>query len=255
MKKYIYKLSFLALAIFAFTGCNVDDDDPQFITAKRTLEAALAQQSAIIAISDSDSSYDLVVNFSEALPSYASIEYSVDGVTSSVSANTGDTSVSIPLDYGVGVNFHDVSLIGFHVVNADARNYIPTIGGVSATRVVKQGFLAITITWADASDDIDFGLQPMTATWGDTFAWIDTSLGVTNSEFLQGDMLADGNYAIFVQFFTPAADVTVTYALQSAGGDFSFDLLTSEDGNRLWFTKSTDGDGNVSYNFFTEDPA
>lgn len=254
MKKHIYKISLLVLTIFAFVGCNVDNDDPVVNDIIRNIEASMAMQGDIIAINDDASSYDLVINFSDALPSYGTIEYTVDGVAGSVSANTGDTSVSIPLEYGMGVNFHDVALVGFYVVNADARNVRPSIGGTTSTRVVKQGYLKVEITWADASDDIDFGLQPMTAVWGDTFAWIDTSLGVTNLEVLEGDMLADGNYAILAQFFTPATDVMVNYSLQTAGGDFSFDLLTAEDGNVLWFTKSSSGT-TVSYTFYTEDPA
>ena len=80
-----------------------------------------------------------MVNFSEALPSYSSIEYSVDGELGSV-RNTGDTSVSIPLNFEVGVNFRDVSIVGFHVVNADARNILPSISGLTTTKVMKQGY-------------------------------------------------------------------------------------------------------------------
>ena len=68
----------------------------------------------------------------------------------------------------------------------------------------------------------------MTSSWGSTFAWIDTSLGVTATEFLEGGSLADGNYAVFAQFYTAPADVEVNYALITAGGNFSFDILTSE---------------------------
>ena len=141
--KHIYKISLLALTIFAFVGCNVDNDDPVVVDIIRNIEATMAMQGDIIAIDDNASSYDLVINFSDALPSYGTIEYTIDGVAGSVSANTGDTSVSIPLDYGIGVNFHDVTLVGFYVVNAEARNVRPSIGGTTATRVVKQGFISI----------------------------------------------------------------------------------------------------------------
>ena len=254
MKKYIYKAAIITLAVFAFTSCQVDDDDPIVVVPKTSIEASFAVQGDIIAIDDNAGSYDLVINFSEALPDYGTIEYTVDGVTASVSGNSGDTSVTIPLDFGFGINFHDVSLVGFYMVNADANNYSPSLDGITATRVVKQGFIQINISWADAANDIDFGLQPMTATWADTFAWIDIAVGVTNLEVLEGSMLANGNYAIFVAFFTPATDVMVNYALQTAGGDFSFDLLTFQDGNILWFTKASVGE-TVTYTFFTEDPA
>lgn len=254
MKKHIYKISLLALTIFAFVGCNVDDDDPVVVDVVRTLEATMAMQGDIIAIADDASSYDVVINFSDALPSYGSIEYTVDGVSGSVSANTGDTSVTISLDYGLGVNFHDVTLDGFHVVNAQARNVLPVITGTSATRIVKQGFFTATMDWADPAFDLDLGLQPMTGTWADTFAWIDVSVGVTNQEFVEGSELADGNYALFIQHFTAAADVDFTFTIESAGGDFFFELSTEGDGNHLWFTKSSSGT-TVSYTFHTEDPA
>ncbi len=121
MRKHIYKISLLALTIFAFVGCNVDDDDPAVINVITNIEASLVMQGDIIAIDDNASSYDLVINFSQALPSYSSIEYTVDGVAGSVTGNTGDTSVTIPLDYGLGVNFHDVVLVGFYVVNIKRR--------------------------------------------------------------------------------------------------------------------------------------
>jgi hypothetical protein len=94
----------------------------------------------------------------------------------------------------------------------------------------------------------------MTSSWGDTFDWIDTSLNFFPPEFLEG-MLDDGNYAIYAQFYTAQTPVSVNYALETAGGTFSFDLLTTEDGNILWFSKGTDANGNVTYTFYTEDPS
>lgn len=253
--KNIYKLSIVLLSIFTFIGCNVDDDDQVTVLPNKAIFASLDVQSNLIAISDDATSYDLVINFSEALPSYSTIEYSLDGEAStSVSASTGDISVAIPIEFAATDNYHDVDLSDFIVVNSQARRFTPSIDGVSSVRIVRQSYWSASITWADASDDIDFGIQPMTNAWLDTFAWIDTSLGVTNVETLEGS-LDDGNYAIYAQFFTGAADVNVTYAIETAAGNFSFDLLTTEDGNRLWFTKSTDVDGNVSYTFYTEDPS
>jgi acyl-CoA hydrolase len=43
--------------------------------------------------------------------------------------------------------------------------------------------------------------------------------------------------------------------METAAGDFVLDVLAAEDGNVIWFTKSTNTEGNVSYTFYTEDPS
>ena len=58
------------------------------------------------------------------------------------------------------------------------QNILPSIAGTT-TKVIKQGYIAVTITWADASNDIDFGLQPMLPT-GSAFAWLILVLGYNN---------------------------------------------------------------------------
>jgi len=253
--KNIHKISILLLSVFTFIGCNVDDDDQQMVLPVKNISASLENQAQIIGIPDNATSYDLVINFSEELPSYSSIEYSLDGgAPSTVSASTGDSSVTIPITFAATDNYHDVDISDFIVVNAQARNFTPTITGNKTVRVMRQGYFTATMTWATPENDIDFGLQPMTPAWGDTYAWIDISLNFFPPEFLEG-MINDGNYAIFAQFYSPPANVTVNYAVVTAGGNFSFDLLTSQNGNILWFTKSTDTAGNVSYTFYTEDPS
>lgn len=253
--KNIYKLSIVLLSVFTFIGCNVDDDDQQMVLEQKSITASLANQSAVIATSDFTTTYELVVNFSEALPSYSTIEYSLNGVTSSANASSGDTSLVIPVLFEVTDNYIDVEVSDFIVVNAQARRFVPSIEGNTMTRIVRESFWQAIITWDDPANDIDFGIQPMTSFWGDTYDWIDTSLGVTNVETLEGS-LDDGNYAILAAFYTAPTDVNINIALQTAAGDFSFDLLASEDfANVLWFTKSTDTDGTVSYTFYTEDPS
>ena len=69
----------------------------------------------------------------------------MDGELGSVSGNTGDV-VTIPLNFEVGVNFRDMRIVEFHVVNADARNILPSISGLTTTKVMKQGYIAITIS-------------------------------------------------------------------------------------------------------------
>lgn len=253
--KHIYKLSIILLSVFTFIGCNVDDDEPITVRADKSLTASLADQRTTVAIADDATSYDLVINFSESLPSYATIEYSIDGTTNSASKNTGDNSLTIPIPFALGENSHDVILSDFILVNASARGFVTSIDGTTTITIAKQGFFTATMTWPSAANDLDLGLQPMTAGWADTFAWIDTSIGTTNLEFVEGSELVDGNYALFIQHFTAPADVEVSFAISSAAGNFTYNVSTTADGNVLWFTKSTAGDGSVIYNFFTVDPA
>ncbi len=253
--KHIYKFSIVLLAVFTFIGCNVDDDDAITVLPMKELTASLDQQVDIIAVSDNATSYDLVINFSEDLPSYSTIEYSLDGgATTSSSASTGDNTLVISVDFAATDNFHDVDLSDFIVVNAAARRFTTSLSGNTSVRIMRQGYFTATMTWATEENDIDFGLQPMTSSWGDTFDWIDISLNFFPPEFLEG-MLDDGNYAIYAQFYTAQTPVSVNYALVTAGGTFSFDLLTTENGNILWFSKGTDANGNVTYTFYTEDPS
>ena len=253
--KNIHKISILLLSVFTFIGCNVDDDDQIMVLPSKNISASFENQAQIIGIPDNAISYDLVIKFSEELPSYSSVEYSIDGGASAiVSASTGDNSVTIPITFAATDNFHDVDISDFIVVNAQARNYTSSITGNTTVRVMRQGYFTATMTWATPENDIDFGLQPMTSAWGDTFDWIDTSLNFFPPEFLEGT-LDDGNYAIYVAWWTSPANVSVNYSIVTAGGNFSFDLLTSQDGNILWFTKSSDTSGNVSYTFYTEDPS
>jgi len=251
--KHIYKLSIILISVFTFIGCNVDDDDPITVRAEKDITATLVDQRAIIAVADDATSYDLEVSFSEDLPSYATIEYSLDGNVISASTNTGGSTLNITIP--ITANFHNVVVSDFILVNATARGFSASLTGNTSVRIAKQGFFSATMNWASASFDLDLGLQPMTAGWGDTFAWIDTSLGVTNQEMVEGSELTDGNYALFVEHFTAAAPVDISFDISSAGGDFNFSLLTEASGNVLWFNKSTSSDGTVTYTFYTEDPA
>ena len=254
--KHIYKLSIVLLSVFTFIGCNVDDDDQMMVYPTKNISAELAVQRNIFAVPDNATSYDLLINFSEPLPSYSSIEYSLDGgAKTSVSASTGDSSVTISVPFDTDDNFHVVDFSDFIIVNSQARRFNTSFEGNTTATLVRAGYFKATITWEDPSNDIDFGIQPMTSSWVDTYNWLDTSLGITNLETLEAS-LDDGNYAILAAFYTSPTDVNVNYALQTSAGEFSFELLTSEPfANILWFTKSTDLDGNVSYTFYTQDPS
>ena len=252
--KHIYKFSILLLAVFTFIGCNVDDDDAVTVLPMKELTASLVNQGDIIGVADDATSYDLVISFSEPLPSYSSIEYSLDGgATTSSSASAGDNTLVISIPFDFDDNFHDINLSDFIVVNASARRFTTSLTGNSSVRVMRQGYFTATISWADYANDIDFGLQPMTSSWVDTYAWVDTSLGFA-AEFLEGE-LVDGNYAIYAAFYTTATDVNVNCDMETAAGNFVLDILATENGNVVWFTKSTNTQGNVSYTFYTEDPS
>ena len=255
--KHIYKLSIVLLAVFTFIGCNVDDDDAVTVLPMKELTASLVNQGDIIGVADDATSYDLVISFSEALPSYSTIEYSLDGgATTSSSASTGDNTLVISVDFAPTDNFHDVDLSDFIVVNAAARNFTTSLTGKSSVRIMRQGFFSAKMTW-EGGQDLDLDLDEMTTSWGWSGNTLDSSAGVTNEENVS-DMLADGNYALWVFEWpnnTFSQPVDINFDIVTAGGNFSFTINAQDFGWQLWLTKSTDGDGNVSYTFYTEDPS
>ena len=255
--KHIYKLSIVLLAVFTFVGCNVDDDDAVSVLPMKELTASLAQQVDIIGVEDDATSYDLVINFSEDLPSYSSIEYSLDGGATTISsASTGDNTLVISVDFEPTDNFHDIILSDFIVVNAAARNFTTSLTGKTSVRLMRQGFFSAKMTW-EGNQDLDLDLDEMTSSWGWAGNTLDSSAGVTNEENVS-DMLADGNYALWVFEWpnnTFSNPVDINFDIVTAGGNFSFSINAQDFGWQLWLTKSTDGDGNVSYTFYTEDPS
>ena len=250
--KHIYKLSLLVLAVFSFTACSIDDDAP-VVNNQTSLVVAL-NQTGNVAVPNATTSYDLALNFSKPIPDLSRLTYTLDGVEMSIDFNTGEIQGSIPITFSSTEITHEVILTNFVVINSSANNSVSIVGDANSARVSKEGAFQSTMSWPSAVNDLDLGLQPMTATWADTFAWIDTSIGVTNSEFVEG-LLPDGNYALFIQHFTTATSVDVQFESVTAAGPFSHNVNTSADGNVLWFTKTTNGDGSVSYVFYTTDPA
>ena len=255
--KYIYKLSIILFSVFTFIGCNVDDDDQMTDLPLKDLTAAFQMQTAIIAVPDNATSYDLVIDFSQGLPSYSSIEYSLDGAAStSVSASTGDTSVTIPVAFAATDNFHDVDLSDFIVVNSQARRFSPSIVGNTTVRIMREGYFSAKMTWT-TNQDLDLDLDVMTSSWTWSGSTLDSSAGITNEENV-GALLADGNHALYVfewpsnSFSNP---VDITFEVVTAGGNYMTTINAQEYGWQLWFTKSTDVDGNVSYTFYEEDPS
>ena len=255
--KHIYKLSIVLLAVFTFVGCNVEDGDAVSVLPQKMITASLANQGDIIGIPDNATSYDLVINFSEDLPSYSTIEYSLDGgATMSSSSSTGDNSLVITIDFAASDNFHDIDLSDFIVVNASARNFTTGISGNTSARIMRQGFFSAKMTW-EGNQDLDLDLDEMTSSWGWSGNTLDSSAGITNEENVS-DMLADGNYALWVFEWpqnTFSNPVDINFDIVTAGGDFSFTINAQDFGWQLWLTKSTDSNGNVSYVMYTEDPS
>lgn len=255
--KHIYKLSVVLLAVFTFVGCNVDDDDAISVLPMKEITASLEQQVDIIGVEDNATSYDLIIKFSEDLPSYSSIEYSLDGgATTSSSASTGDNTLVISVDFAPADNFHDVDLSDFIVVNAAARNYTTSLTGKTTVRLMRQGFFSAKMTW-EGNQDLDLDLDEMTSSWGWSGNTLDSSAGITNEENVSG-MLDDGNYALWVFEWpqnTFSNPVDINFDIVTAGGNFSFTINAQDFGWQLWCTKSTDADGNVSWTMYTEDPS
>ena len=255
--KHIYKLSIVILAVFTFVGCNVDDDDAVSVLPQKLITASLANQGDIIGVPNNATSYDLVINFSEDLPSYSSIEYSLDGgATTTSSASTGDNTLVIPVAFDLSDNFHDIILSDFIVVNAAARNYTTSLTGKTSARLMRQGVFSAKMTW-EGNQDLDLDLDEMTSSWDWSGNTLDSSAGITNEENVSG-MLADGNYALWVFEWptnTFSNPVDLTFDIVTAGGNFTFNVNAQDFGIHIWCTKSTDSNGNVSYIMYTEDPS
>jgi len=255
--KHIYKFSIVLLAVFTFVGCNVDDDDAITVLPMKELTASFDKQVNVIAIADNATSYDLVINFSEDLPSYSTVEYSLDGgATTTASASSGDNTLTISIPFDVTENSHSVSVSDFIVVNAAARRFAPNFTGNTSVQMVRQGYFSAKMTW-EGGQDLDLILGGLDANWGDPSA-IDVSQGVTNEENVVGSQLVDANYGLFVYEWptnTFSQPVDITFDIVSAGGVFNFTVNAQDIGFHLWCTKSTDADGNVSWTMYTEDPS
>jgi hypothetical protein len=156
--KHIYKISIIVLSIFTFIGCSVDDDDAINVLPQKSITASLDNQSDIIFISATATSYDLVVNFSEELPSYSSIEYSLDGGDTTItSGSTGDNSVTISIDFDPSDSYHQIDLSDFIMVNSQARRFTPSLVGNSTVKVMRENAILATMTWdSGANLDLDF---------------------------------------------------------------------------------------------------
>ena len=213
--KHIYKFSIVLLTVFTFIGCNVDDDDSVTVLPMKELTASLSQQVDVIRIADDATSYDLVINFSEALPSYSTIEYSLDGgATTTSSASSGDNTLVIPIAFDEDKFYRDVVLSDFIVVNAAARRFSTSITGNSSLRIARQGTIfaapgsvEITVTWSDSSKDLDIFLIEGNQDLGG--ALLDDSQGTTTTE--QVVLSADEEGVFSLYMYEWSSDYPVEY--------------------------------------------
>jgi len=246
--KHIYKISIIVLSIFTFIGCSVDDDDAINVLPQKSITASLDNQSDIIFISATATSYDLVVNFSEELPSYSSIEYSLDGGDTTItSGSTGDNSVTISIDFDPSNSYHQIDLSDFIMVNSQARRFTPSLVGNSTVKVMRENAILATMTW-DSGANLDLDLDVMTAAWGWAFITLDASAGSGNIETVSAN-LQDGNYALWI-WANAGSNESYTFTVTTIDGTETFTGIVEGSSWNLWFTKS----GN-NYTYFEEDPS
>ena len=252
--KHIYKFSIVLLTVFTFIGCNVDDDDSVTVLPMKELTASLSQQVDVIRIADDATSYDLVINFSEALPSYSTIEYSLDGgATTTSSASSGDNTLVIPIAFDEDKFYRDVVLSDFIVVNAAARRFSTSITGNSSLRIARQGTIfaapgsvEITVTWSDSSKDLDIFLIEGNQDLGG--ALLDDSQGVTTTEQVVLSADEEGVFSLYMYEwnFDYPVDYEINYVFED-GQVLSFDSNITSDSFQFTMSKSNDGAQMICY--------
>tara|TARA_B110000003_G_scaffold172618_1_gene172203 strand:+ start:47214 stop:47957 length:744 start_codon:yes stop_codon:yes gene_type:complete len=246
--KNIYKFSIVLLSVFTFIGCNVDDDDQEMVLPQKSITASLDDQNEIIFISDFATSYDLVVNISDELPSYSSIEYSLDGGDAIISSgNTGDSSIIISIDFDPTDAVHEVDLMDFIVVNSQARRFMPSLEGNKTVKIMRESTFLATMTW-DSGADLDLDLDVMTPFWGWAGITLDASAGSGNSETVSS-VLVDGNYSLWI-WTNGSTNQAYTFTVTTVQGTETFTGTVDGNSWNLWFTKS-----GTNYTFFEEDPS
>jgi len=121
---------------------------------------------------------------------------------------------------------------------------------------MRQGYFSAKLTW-ETGQDLDLIFGSLNVLWQNPVA-IDDSQGVTNEENVSGTALPDGNYGLFVYEWpttTFSDPVDLTFDIVTAGGNFTFTVNAEDFGFHIWCTKSTDGNGIVSWTMYTADPS
>ena len=253
--KNIYKIKLILLALVVFSSCAVDDDEPvQNLTS--TIEASIS--SDLIIVPQTTTSYDLVVNLSQTLPSYsAKVEYTLsDGTTGTVISDGRVDEITIPVNLD-GMLYEKVTLTSMVVLYAGVQGYEVTVSPTnSSVSIIRRDAFSVTMNWETASFNLDMFLVDFSDTWS-PLAVLAAAAGATNSERIAGLLDFDGNFAIYVTQFNPyTLDVPYTLSFVTDGGLFNYDMTyTGTVGYSIWFNKTTASDGVVSYTFYEVDPS
>lgn len=145
----------------------------------------------------------------------------------------------------VNVRYNDGSTV-YYVYNGDYMRSI-TVKDIPQPIVTTVGDVTVTLTWADASRDMDLWLVMGNQDLAGTV--IDNSLGYTTTEVADfPGALADGEHSVYInQFaFTASVDYTMTFDFPD-GQQKVFNSTVTQDSFVFVISKSTVG-AVVTYN-------
>ena len=247
--KNIFKLSLIPiLTVMIFSSCAVDDDPEIIVSSKNVISASLSP-SNFQTIPQDATEYDLMINFSEALPDFARLSYTVDGQANTLDVNSGMSSAAITLDYSTE-DYHEVELTSFSLINAHADNNNPQIIETEKeARLLRENTGIASLTWDNDFYDLDLYIFEMNLDFTDWVSFITGSAGTTNMEnfsFSDADILADTNYSIAIFDYWGDADgqLLMLNVIFPDGQIVEKEITVSEDQwYEVHFTKSVDDNG------------
>ncbi|MFY0604522.1 MAG: hypothetical protein JXQ93_11260 [Flavobacteriaceae bacterium] len=220
MKKYIYKVKLIIVAALVLTSCAVDDDDPT-INPIGNIEASL--NSPLIRIGATDATYDLTVSLSNALPTSAQVDYTLDGVDLVARGDQGNNFITITVDMSTSL-FRTVSLKDIIMFYASAQNLTVTVSETNYTSTIVRGNDDFAVmTWGN-NVDIDLLMtaapapNPPFDTAAPTTPIVGLSILVVPEEvIIFPGGLADGDYSLSIVPYA-AFNTPIEFTLTVVGG-------------------------------------
>jgi hypothetical protein len=229
MKKYIYKIKLVVVAVLVLSSCAVDDD-PAITNPVGNIEASLP--SALVRIDPAATSHDLEVSLTSALPTSAQVDYNLDGVSLVARGDQGSNTITITVDMSASL-FRTVSLTDIIMFYASAQNINVTVSETNNTTTIVRGTDNFAVlTWGN-NTDIDLLLTtspaPAAPYTDNPATTIDLSLLVVPQEIVTlPPTLPDGAYAVsivpFAAFSTP-----IDFNLTVIAGDAAHNLTGTVD--------------------------